>query len=124
MSQSMMAYCAEEQRIIKPARTCTAVPLRLQNVLVMHFEIKSNLTPKALANFSPRVGACDNLGITKSIVLLNPGRDRRLADAFSVLLLFLIGIPGLSLRSNPGLKLANAFGVAIPKSNCITARNH
>jgi hypothetical protein len=27
-------------------------------------------------------------------------------------------IPGLSLRSNPGLKLANAFGVI---SNCITS---
>jgi hypothetical protein len=24
---------------------------------------------------------------------------------------FLIGYPGFSLRSNPGLKLANAFGV-------------
>jgi hypothetical protein len=43
----------------------------------------------------------------KSTVLLNPARVRLLANAFSVLLLFLIGFPGL--------KLANAFGVVIPK---------
>jgi len=65
----------------------------------MQFEFRA-LTPKALANFSPRVGACDNLGVTTSIVLLNPARVRLLANAFSVLLSFLNWIPGLSLRSN------------------------
>jgi hypothetical protein len=32
-------------------------------------------------------------------------------NAFSVLGTFYIVFPGLSLRSNPGLKVANAFGV-------------
>jgi hypothetical protein len=35
----------------------------------------------------------------------------QMANAFSVLSRLLYLIPGLSLRSNPGLKLANAFGV-------------
>jgi len=55
-----------------------------------------------------------------SKIVLNPARVRLLANAFSVLPPVLIGAPGLSLRSSPGLKLANAFGVVIPKSNCIT----
>jgi len=32
-------------------------------------------------------------------------------NAFSVNFIFYVHDPGLSLRSNPGLKLANAFGV-------------
>jgi len=31
--------------------------------------------------------------------------------------IFVHSIPGLSLRSNPRLKLANAFGVVAPNSN-------
>ena len=67
--------------------------------------------------------ASDSPGITMSKVLLNPVRVRLLANAFSVLRSSLIGVPGLLLRSNPGLKLANAFGVVILKSNYITLRS-
>jgi len=41
----------------------------------------------------------------------NPERVRGLANPFRVQLTFMFLIPGFSLRSNPGLKLANAFGV-------------
>src|SRR5215213_4608322 len=41
----------------------------------------------------------------------NPERVRRLANPFRVSADFGNSPPGLSLRSNPGLKLANAFGV-------------
>ena len=34
-----------------------------------------------------------------------------MANPFRVQRFFLMTYPGLSLRSNPGLKLANAFGV-------------
>src|SRR6185369_17975092 len=42
---------------------------------------------------------------------INPERVKWLANPFRVECLFKILIPGLSLRSNPGLELANAFGV-------------
>jgi hypothetical protein len=45
---------------------------------------------------------------------INPERVPLLANPFRVPSWFLIHNPGLSLRSNPGLKLANAFGVIIP----------
>jgi hypothetical protein len=54
-----------------------------------------NLTPKALANFSPGLARSDNPG----------------AVSLSRLMALLIVNPGFSLCSNPGLKLANAFGV-------------
>jgi len=41
---------------------------------------------------------------------INPERVHRRANPFRVGC-FLNDDPGLSLRSNPGLKLANAFGV-------------
>jgi hypothetical protein len=41
---------------------------------------------------------------------LNPEMVRAVSNAFSVSLLFGVD-PGLSLRSNRGLELANAFGV-------------
>jgi len=42
--------------------------------------------------------------------LINPERVPTVANAFSVMALLLVAIPGLS-SSNPGLELANAFGV-------------
>ena len=36
---------------------------------------------------------------------------RNPSNPFRVITLFLLLVPGFSLRSNPGLKLANAFGV-------------
>src|SRR5215217_2124881 len=41
----------------------------------------------------------------------NPERVKRLANPFRVKWTFMFLSPGLSLRSNPGLKLANASGV-------------
>src|SRR5215212_2469006 len=43
----------------------------------------------------------------------NPERVRGLANPFRVQRILDVLIPGLSLRSNSGLKLANAFGVFI-----------
>jgi len=45
--------------------------------------------------------------------IIAPQRVRRPANPFRVQRLFDVLTPGLSLRSNPGLKLANAFGVFI-----------
>jgi len=42
---------------------------------------------------------------------LNPERVRQLPNPFRVWSRFENMFPGLSLRFNPGLKLANAFGV-------------
>jgi len=44
-------------------------------------------------------------------------RVRAAINPFRVEGLLYALIPGLSLRSNPGLKLANAFGVVVPNSN-------
>ena len=52
-------------------------------------------TPKAFANFSPGFERGENPGISTS------PSDQQISFSY----------PGLSLRSNPGLKLANAFGV-------------
>jgi hypothetical protein len=42
---------------------------------------------------------------------LNPERVPLAANPFRVESIVVAVFPGLSLRSNPGLKLANAFGV-------------
>jgi len=52
---------------------------------------------------------------------LNPERVRRLANPFRVNSEIELQIPGLSLRSNPGLELANAFGVSI--ANLLLPKN-
>ncbi|HKG60140.1 MAG TPA: hypothetical protein VKB05_10275 [Pyrinomonadaceae bacterium] len=71
----------------------------------------SSLTPKAFANFSPRLERERQPWVQEKIGI-NPERVRRLANAFSVDLCLLVN-PWLSLRSNHGLKLANAFGVIL-----------
>jgi hypothetical protein len=76
-------------------------------------------TPKALANFSPGLERSDNPGIhikvtTLGYILrkaLNPERVSRGTNPFRVPIEWGEIFPGLSLRSNPGLKLANAFGI-------------
>jgi len=70
-----------------------------------------DITPKAFANFSPRLERSDNLGIRSQKGSLNPERVRQLPNPFRVWSQFKFIFPGLSLRSNPGLELANAFGV-------------
>jgi len=72
---------------------------------VRQFEI----TPKAFANFSPGLERSDNPGYGIR-VQINPEGVRR-KPTLSGLNVFLFLDPGFSLRSNPGLKLANAFGV-------------
>ena len=48
--------------------------------------------------------------------VLNPERVRQLPKPFQGLIaIFEIYVPGFSLHSNPGLELANAFGVHIHK---------
>jgi hypothetical protein len=42
---------------------------------------------------------------------MNPERVRLERNPYRVNPVFLMMIPGLSLRSNPGLRIANAFGV-------------
>ena len=67
-------------------------------------------TPKAFANFSPRFEHARTLGHNS-----NPeGFDVGQTVFQSSIVIYLL-IPGLSLRSNPGLKLANAFGVSLVK---------
>ncbi|HSE19940.1 MAG TPA: hypothetical protein VLB46_22960 [Pyrinomonadaceae bacterium] len=69
------------------------------------------LTPKALANFSPGGwSAATTLSINPKYNV-NPERVRQLPNPFRVYDSFSFVNPGFSLRSNPGLQLANAFGV-------------
>jgi hypothetical protein len=78
---------------------------------VSQFEFVEN-TPKALANLSPGLERSDNPGRKViTFVLTLKGLFPHTPNAFSVNLVFYVHDPGLSLRSNPGLKLANAFGV-------------
>src|ERR1041385_8911038 len=71
-----------------------------------------NATPKAFANVSPGLSLhSDNPGSSHARYELNPERVRRERNPFRVDFLLIISIPELSLRSNSGLKLANAFGV-------------
>jgi hypothetical protein len=72
--------------------------------------MRYELTPKALANFSPGLEQSDNPGITiyKSVGTLKGFANRQTLSGFHGILNV---YPGLSLCSNPGLKLTNAFGV-------------
>jgi hypothetical protein len=69
-------------------------------------------TPKALANFSPGFERSENPGKTMNKRKPNnPERVSHVRNPFRVCRKFCYAYPGFSLRSNPGLKLANAFGV-------------
>jgi predicted outer membrane lipoprotein len=68
------------------------------------------LTPKALANSSPGFERSENPGLNPKY-RFNPEEGSSCGEPFQGLCLCYCLIPGLSLRSNPGLKLANAFGV-------------
>ena len=79
---------------------------------------KSNLkfltnTPKALANFSPGLERSDNPGETqiKWRETLKGFIARGTLSGFTSS--FFYQYPGFSLGSNPGLELANAFGVFV-----------
>jgi hypothetical protein len=70
-------------------------------------------TPKALANFSPELKRSDNSGFgpSNTYPTLKGFAARRTPSGLTAV--FIHSIPELSLRSNPGLKLANAFGVFV-----------
>jgi hypothetical protein len=72
----------------------------------------NSLTPKAFANWSPGLERGDNPGETRTTTV-EPckGYSRTGLTPFGVQDLFIYRHPGLSLRSNRGLKLVNAFGV-------------
>ena len=67
-------------------------------------------TPKALANFSPGFECSENPGSSNQnqYKTLKGFDGRRTLSGFNS---NRMSNPGLSLRSNPGLKIANAFGV-------------
>jgi hypothetical protein len=67
-------------------------------------------TPKAFANFSPGFEHRENPWDMIQIAT-KPWKGSPVGEPFQGLILFNVPIPGLSLRSNPGLKLANASGV-------------
>jgi hypothetical protein len=79
-----------------------------------HFRL---ITPNAFANLSPGLERSDNPGYQyektgQTLKGLNPSARIDAEETLSGLAHFICDlIPGLSLRSNPGLKLANAFGV-------------
>jgi len=70
------------------------------------------ITPKAFANLSPGLECSDNPGnfSISSIETLKGFVPRQTPSGFKALF---AAYPGLSPRSNPGLKLANAFGVIL-----------
>src|ERR1043165_905439 len=82
------------------------------------------VTLKALANFSPGLARSDNPGITKSkdVKTLKGFVTWRTLSGF--ILFFNIANPELSLRSNSGLTLANAFGVTplLRRRGCVPQR--
>jgi len=70
----------------------------------------SPLTPKAFANFSPGFERSENPG-TGPLNFHKPWKGSSQGEPFQGSAPVLFVYPGLSLRSNPGLKLVNAFGV-------------
>ena len=53
----------------------------------------------------------DNPGDKIKKIIINPERVRQPPNPYRVQCVFLVPVPGFSLCSNPGLTLANAFGV-------------
>src|SRR5262249_19458262 len=79
-------------------------------------------TPKAFANFSPGLERSDNPGTpitNKPPTLKRVRRERNPLKGFNAH--FLYAYPRFSLRSNPGLKLAIAFGVSCPRAKLANA---
>ena len=73
-------------------------------------------TPKALANLSPGLDRSDNPGNLNN-KRRNPEKGSPWRGTLSGFDLYFNYVPGLSLRSNPGLQLANAFGVNLNKEH-------
>src|SRR5215213_4843150 len=106
---------------------CSNPGLELANAFGVNPNCIINSTPKAFANFSPVVGAqrqpWDIISNRDQTLKGFAGRQTLSGFNHSICLC----TPGFSLRSNPGLELANAFGVnskciinsKLHRSNCI-----
>jgi hypothetical protein len=70
-------------------------------------------TPKALANFSPGLERSDNPGVGPLMYIPTLKGFAAKGTLSGLTAVFIHLIPELSLRSNSGLKLANAFGVFV-----------
>ena len=77
--------------------------------------VELQFTPKAFANFSPGLERQRQPWVTSpSFVSTLKGLFPHRFKTLSALVLFFNSVtPGFSLCSNPGLKLANAFGVKV-----------
>ena len=73
-------------------------------------------TPKALANRSPGLDRSDNPGNLNN-KRRNPERVRLGEEPFQGLIFILITSQGCRCAPNPGLQLANAFGVNLNKEH-------
>jgi hypothetical protein len=72
---------------------------------------RQTTTPKALANFSPGLERSDNPGVGPLMYIPTLKGFAARGTLSGLTAVFIHLIPELSLRSNSGLKLANAFGV-------------
>jgi hypothetical protein len=72
---------------------------------------KWEITPKAFANVSPGFELARTLGINSRIATLTLKGFDGWRNPFGVVKIFNIRSQGCRFASNPGLKLANAFGV-------------
>jgi len=91
---------------LKPAKSKQPTPQTLANSttgFAVYIELRNQHTPQALANFSPGIAKEKRAQTLKGFANCRTP---------SGLVLKCSGCnPGFSLRSNPGLELANAFGV-------------
>jgi hypothetical protein len=69
------------------------------------------INAEGVRQFQPRVRAQREPWVILSPFAINPERVRLVRNPFRVARTLVDIIPGFSLCSNPGLKLANAFGV-------------
>jgi hypothetical protein len=75
----------------------------------MQFEFRQQ-TPKALANFSPGLELATTLGLQVNSSI-KPCKGSAIGERFQRFALISNWVPRVVASSNPGLKLANAFGV-------------
>ena len=85
-----------------------------------YFEIEQ--TPKAFANPSPELERSDNSGSALENISFNPERVHSAANPFRVGAEISFTYPELSLRSNSGLELTNAFGVLSIETRCVRSQ--
>src|ERR671914_1593796 len=94
---------------VKLARDISLRMAGMSRPRVYWYWFSLKITPQVFANRSPRLESSDNLGIPEQSCF-NPERVRPKVPLQGLRAL-LLSIPRLSLLSNLGLRLANAFGV-------------